>query len=99
MAQWRNWIKANPYPLGINWGSTLEVAFRSLSWIWVDQLLAGAAECADFCAEMAPGLAFHGRYIEGYLSTYFSPKTHLLGETGGLFVLGHFDPPNPRRGA
>ena len=43
MAQWRSWIKANPYPLGINWGSTLEVAFRSLSWIWVDQLLAGTA--------------------------------------------------------
>ena len=41
MAQWRSWIKANPYPLGINWASTLEVAFRSLSWIWVDQLLAG----------------------------------------------------------
>ena len=43
MAQWRSWIKANPYPLGINWGSTLEVAFRSLSWIWVDQLLAGTS--------------------------------------------------------
>ncbi len=88
MAQWRNWIKANPYPLGINWGSTLEVAFRSLSWVWVDQLLAGAAECADFRAEMAPALAFHGRYIERYLSTYFSPNTHLLGEAVALFFLG-----------
>src|SRR5208283_5236598 len=46
VAQWRSWIKANPYPLGINWASTLEVAFRSLSWIWVDQLLAGAADYA-----------------------------------------------------
>jgi len=30
IAQWRGWVRANPYPLGINWGSTLEVAFRSL---------------------------------------------------------------------
>lgn len=72
LAQWRSWSKANPYPLGINWGSTLEVAFRSLSWIWVDQLL-GPAGGAEFRAEMAPVLAFHGRYIERYLSTHFSP--------------------------
>ena len=96
IAQWRSWITANPYPLGINWGSTLEVAFRSLSWIWVDQLLAGAAECADFRAEMAPALAFHGRYIERYLSTFFSPNTHLLGEAVGLFFLGTLYPQMPR---
>src|ERR1700687_5180674 len=96
MAQWRSWIKANPYPLGINWGSTLEVAFRSLSWIWVDHLLAGATEYADFRAEMAPALAFHGRYIERYLSTYFSPNTHLLGEAVALFFLGTLYPQMPR---
>src|ERR1700681_725981 len=96
IAQWRSWITANPYPLGINWGSTLEVAFRSLSWIWVDQLLAGAAECAEFRAEMAPALAFHGRYIERYLSTFFSPNTHLLGEAVALFFLGTLYPQMPR---
>jgi hypothetical protein len=96
MAQWRSWIKANPYPLGINWGSTLEVAFRSLSWMWVDQLLAGMAECANFRAEMAPALAFHGHYIERYLSTYFSPNTHLLGEAVALFFLGTLYPQMPR---
>ncbi|HMB83376.1 MAG TPA: alginate lyase family protein [Terriglobales bacterium] len=95
MAQWRSWIKANPYPLGINWGSTLEVAFRSLSWIWVDQLLAGTADCAEFRAELAPALAFHGRYIERYLSTYFSPNTHLLGEAVALFFLGTLYPQMP----
>jgi len=96
IAQWRNWIEANPYPLGINWGSTLEVAFRSLSWIWVDQLLAGTPEYAQFHAEMAPALAFHGRYIERYLSTYFSPNTHLLGEAVALFFLGTLYPQMPR---
>jgi hypothetical protein len=95
MAQWHSWIKANPYPLGINWGSTLEVAFRSLSWIWLDQLLAGAAECREFRAELAPALAFHGRYIERYLSTYFSPNTHLLGEAVALFFLGTLYPKMP----
>ena len=102
-AQWRSWIKANPYPLGINWGSTLEVAFRSLSWIWVDQLLAGAPEQTEFRAglspefrsELLPALAFHGRHIERYLSTYFSPNTHLLGEAVALFFLGTLYPQMP----
>jgi hypothetical protein len=95
MAQWRSWIKANPYPLGINFGSTLEVAYRSLSWIWVDQLLARTGEQAEFRAEMAPALAFHGRYIKRYLSTYFSPNTHLLGEAVALFFLGTLYPQMP----
>lgn len=94
-AQWRSWMKANPYPLGINWGSTLEVAFRSLSWIWVDQLLAGEPGHSEFRAELLPALAFHGRYIERYLSTYFSPNTHLLGEAVALFFLGTLYPKIP----
>jgi hypothetical protein len=96
MAQWRSWMKANPYPMGINWASALEVAFRSLSWIWVDWLLAGTAGHAEFRAEMLPSLAFHGRYIERYLSTYFSPNTHLLGEAVALFFLGTLYPQMPQ---
>ena len=97
IAQWRNWINANPYPLGINWGSSLEVAFRSLSWIWVDQLLSGTADHEALRSELLPALAFHGRYIERYLSTYFSPNTHLLGEAVALLFLGTLYPQIPRR--
>lgn len=94
-AQWRSWNRANPYPLGINWGSTLEIAFRSLSWIWVDQLLTDAPGFEKFRAELRPALAFHGRYIERYLSTYFSPNTHLLGEAVAMFFLGTLYPQIP----
>ena len=105
MAQWRSWTEANPYPVGINWGSSLEVAFRSLSWVWVDQLLnmnaatgRPALSCPqymEFRAELLPALAFHGRYIERYLSIYFSPNTHLLGEVLALFFLGTLYPQMP----
>ncbi len=105
MAQWRSWTKANPYPVGINWGSSLEVAFRSLSWVWVDQLLNTKAtgelpvlscpQYMEFREELLPALAFHGRYIERYLSTYFSPNTHLLGELLALFFLGTLYPQMP----
>src|SRR5258708_23408680 len=60
IGQWHSWVNANPYPLGINWGSTLEVAFRSLSWIWVDQLLAGVPQPSECPAESLSQLRFHG---------------------------------------
>jgi uncharacterized heparinase superfamily protein len=96
MAQFYSWQKANPYPLGINWASTLEVAFRSLSWLWVKFLLANFPESTpEFHTDMLYALHSHGRYIERYLSTYFSPNTHLLGEAVALFFLGTLCPQIP----
>jgi hypothetical protein len=92
-AQWYSWQRANPYPLGANWASSLEVAFRSLSWIWLQHLL---TECPvvppGFQNDLLHALALNGRHIERYLSTYFSPNTHLLGEAVVLFCIGTLCP-------
>ncbi len=90
--QWHSWQKANPYPFGINWASTLEVAFRSLSWLWVRNLLTGCPGLPAFQTDLLLALQSHGRYIERYLSTYFSPNTHLLGEAVALFFIGTLCP-------
>ena len=93
IAQWYSWQQANPYPLGINWASSLEVAFRSLSWLWMRHLLADCPVLpANFANDLQDALALNGRHIERYLSTYFSPNTHLLGEGVGLFFLGTLCP-------
>lgn len=97
--QWYGWKRANPYPIGINWGSSLEVAFRSLSWIWVANLLDDTAPVpAEFRRDLARALSVNARYIEKYLSTYFSPNTHLLGEAVALFFIGTLHPDLPRAG-
>jgi hypothetical protein len=91
--QWYAWQIANPYPIGINWGSSLEVAFRSLSWIWAGALIAGCPVVPEtFKTDLLNALALNGRYIEKYLSTYFSPNTHLLGEAVALFFIGTLCP-------
>jgi hypothetical protein len=88
LRQRRHWQANNPYPVGINWVSSLEVAFRALSWLWTYYLLQGSPGVPELRDEWLRGLALHGRHIERYLSTYFSPNTHLLGEAVGLFFLG-----------
>jgi len=92
-AQWYDWKKQNPYPVGINWASTLEVAFRSLSWLWLRALLDGNPVVPrGFSEDLSRALALSGRHIERYLSTYFSPNTHLLGEAMALFYIGTLCP-------
>lgn len=92
-AQFYAWQAENPYPLGINWASTLEVAFRSLSWLWIRCLLASCVEPPDtFQTDLLLALQSHGQHIDRYLSTYFSPNTHLLGEAVALFFLGTLCP-------
>ncbi len=94
--QWEHWHAENPYPVGINWASSLEVAFRSLSWLWVYFLLLdSAAMPAGFRAAWLRALAVSGRHIDCYLSTYFSPNTHLLGEAVALFFIGTLCPEIP----
>jgi hypothetical protein len=93
IAQWYHWQRENPYPRGVNWASSLEVGFRTLSWLWVGHLLIGCSDVPDrFPMDLAGALALNGRHIEKYLSTYFSPNTHLIGEAAALFFLGTLCP-------
>jgi len=91
--QWHHWHAKNPHPVGINWASSLEVAFRALSWIWTYHLLADSSVMpAGFRRAWLRSLAISGRHIDCYLSTYFSPNTHLLGEAVALFFIGTLCP-------
>jgi hypothetical protein len=82
-----SWFEANPMQRGINWASALEVAFRSLSWMWVDHLVGSSLPGAGR-ARLIEGLYQHARHLEANLSVYFSPNTHLLGEAVALHALG-----------
>ncbi len=86
-AQLASWIVQNPFGRGINWASALEVAFRSLSWIWVYHFV-GPELPSGFRAAWLDRLHQHGSFIANNLSHYFSPNTHLLGEALALHALG-----------
>jgi hypothetical protein len=85
----REWMQANPPGIGINWASSLEVAYRLISWCWALFLFQGSkALSAKLFATMLEWIALHAAHVERYLSYYFSPNTHLTGEALGLFYVG-----------
>jgi len=87
--QLESWIDQNPPSQGINWASSLEVAFRAMSWIWAFQFFRHADSFTPELFRKAVKILFlHGRHIEKYLSKYYSPNTHLTGEALGLYYLG-----------
>lgn len=86
-----SWCSENPPKIGINWLSSLELAFRAMSWIWAFRFFRDSPALApDHAIKMLKVLHAHGRHIESFLSTYFSPNTHLTGEALGLYFLGMF---------
>ena len=83
------WMDQNPPKLGLNWVSSLEVAFRAISWLWALQLFKNATQLTpELYTRTLKFLYLHGRHVETYLSTYSSPNTHLTGEALGLYYMG-----------
>ena len=84
-----SWMDQNPPKLGINWASSLEVSFRSISWLWALQFFRDSPSLTDDVRlRMVKFLYLNASHLETYLSTYFSPNTHLTGEALGLFYIG-----------
>lgn len=83
------WMDDNPPKQGVNWASSLEVAYRAIAWLWALEFFREAdALTPALLQRMLKYLYAHGRHLERYLSTYFSPNTHLTGEALGLLYLG-----------
>ena len=83
------WMDANPPKLGINWSSSLELAFRAISWTWALHLIGSSSALSrPFRNRVLKFLHIHARHISAHLSTYFSPNTHLTGEALGLLYIG-----------
>lgn len=91
--QLASWRAANPPLIGTNWTSMLELAFRSISWLWsLHVLLADerpVSSPADvWLVDMLIGLDRQLAQVASNLSYYFSPNTHLTGEALAQYVVG-----------
>jgi len=84
------WLADNPPLVGINWASMLELALRSLSWIWAVHFFGDPAEddSTAWIVDLLLGIDIQLAHVERNLSYYFSPNTHLLGEALALYVAG-----------
>jgi len=91
-----SWIESNPYNLGINWESSIELAIRGINWIWSSWFFIEELKQDPALREVLyAALSTHARHIHDHLSFYFSPNTHLTCEALGLVYIGASFPSIP----
>ncbi|PYR29295.1 MAG: hypothetical protein DMF98_00285 [Acidobacteria bacterium] len=88
-----SWLDQNPPLTGINWASMLELALRSVSWLWALHFFVRDPDSADrdeepWTVDLLLAIDDQLTQVQQNLSRYFSPNTHLLGEGLGLYVAG-----------
>ncbi len=88
-----SWFDQCPYPIGVHWTSSLELAVRLLNWAFAWQLLGGADSALfkgddgkRFQRRWLDNIYQHCHFIRGYFSRHSSANNHLFGEYMGLFV-------------
>src|SRR5262249_32782923 len=87
--QMESWIEQNPTWDGINWQSSLEIAIRSMSWLWTIFLLLPSQSLDETSLRrICRSLFAQLDQVYRYPSVYTSPNTHLIGETAALFIAG-----------
>ncbi|MEP7244976.1 MAG: alginate lyase family protein [Gammaproteobacteria bacterium] len=81
-----SWLKACPYPLGINWTSALEPGIRLVNWYLAARMLQIDPARDAVAAPMVESVFRHCEFIWTNQSRYSSANNHLIGEMAGLFV-------------
>lgn len=88
-----SWFEQCPYPLGVHWTSSLELAVRLVNWAFAWHLLGGEnsplfanTDGAAFRHRWLSSIYQHCHFIAGYFSRHSSANNHLFGEYMGLFV-------------
>src|ERR1051326_4114428 len=89
VSQMDRWIDQNPPSVGINWQSSLEIAIRSISWMWTIFLLLPSRSLTDGAASrIGRSLFAQIDHVDRFPSLFSSPNTHLIGEATALFLAG-----------
>ena len=87
------WLEQNPPAHGVNWASSLEVAFRAIAWCWIWALTCESRSWTPSrTRRFLASLWHHARHVERFDSIHHSPNTHLTGEGLGLLYVGSFFP-------
>lgn len=87
-----SWMQQCPYPKGVHWCSSLEVAIRLINWSLVWRIVGGtdawnaAGAGDDFLARWRSSIFRHMQFIDGYYSAYSSANNHLIGEAAGVYI-------------
>jgi hypothetical protein len=87
-----SWVEANPVDVGCNWISSMELALRVQSWIWIAYYAGGLDSGSQLSDCLIKGIFQHTHHIEKNLARFSSANNHLLVEASTLSIVGMLFP-------
>ena len=85
--QMESWLVQNPYGVGMNWRSGLELGIRLINWVWALDLIADSnAVDEQLYLYIIDSISRHIWEIDRKYSRGSSVNNHLIGEAAGVFV-------------
>ncbi len=79
------WMDQNPFMLGVNWASSLELGIRLINWTVCWHLIEGDVR-PELRKRWLDCVYQHCWFIGRNLSRFSSANNHLIGEAAGLFI-------------
>lgn len=86
--QIEHWMRSNPYPVGINWISGIELGIRIVNVFYAVRFLGATLLEENEQALVVRFITSHAQHLQRYPSKYSSCANHALAEALGLFVAG-----------
>ncbi len=86
-----SWMETCPYPKGVNWASSLEIAIRLINWCITHEFIALAPgdisrRHGEVYQRWMRSIGDHLRFLRRHRSRYSSANNHLIGELAGLYI-------------
>ena len=90
VAQATDWIEQNPWPWGVNWACSMDVAIRAVNWLWAYRFFEGSQSLSPgFKTCFFTSLSTQGRHIFRNLENKGGLRNnHYLTDLVGLVHLG-----------
>lgn len=89
--QLEGWLQQNPFGVGMNWRSGLELGVRLINWVWaLDLIRPSKAISPELDGRLLDCVARHIWEIDRKYSRGSSVGNHLIGEAAGVFVAASY---------
>jgi len=86
-----SWLTQNPFGVGMNWRSGLELGIRLINWVWaLDMIAESKAISEELNNRILDSVSRHIWEIDRKYSRGSSKNNHLIGEAAGAFIAASY---------
>ncbi|MCZ6765813.1 MAG: alginate lyase family protein [bacterium] len=82
-----SWCEQNPFMIGMNWRSPMEMGIRLLAWsVWLQEVPLPETITVEKLESIFEAMVRQAEYLAAHMSEYRLPNNHLINESAMLYA-------------